>query len=240
VTTFVLVHGGCHGAWCWESVIEPLTVAGHRVLTVELPGRGETADRVATVTLEDWVAAVNTAIDSAADPPVLVGHSFGGLTVSELAERRGSDIAAVVYVAAIVPVDGSSGFATLMEAGATSALLDEGAIVLSEDGSTGEVPASQALKAFYGRTEPATAQAAIARMCPEALGPLLTPVSLGTSFTQVPKTYIGTTADRAVPVAFQRELADRCGARFVSVDSDHFPFYSAVDAFVETLVEHVG
>jgi len=240
VTAFVLVHGGFHGAWCWESVIKPLRAEGHHVQAVDLPGRGATADRVATVTFEDWVAAVSAAIDSAPETPVLVGHSVGGVTVSQVAECRGTDIVALVYVAGVVPVDGATGYATLLEPGPSSALLTEGAFVASADGTTGMVPPEHALVAFYGRTEPATAQTAIARLCPEAMRPLQVPVSLGTSYARVPKTYIGATHDRAVPLAFQRQLADRCGATFLGIDSDHSPFYSATDALVEALVDNAS
>ncbi len=40
---FVLVHGACHGAWCWEAVAERLAAKGHAVVTLDLPGHGRRA-----------------------------------------------------------------------------------------------------------------------------------------------------------------------------------------------------
>jgi alpha-beta hydrolase superfamily lysophospholipase len=55
--SFVFVHGGCHGAWCWAPVVERLIARGHEATAIDLPGRGATAGRLATVTLDEWIAA---------------------------------------------------------------------------------------------------------------------------------------------------------------------------------------
>src|SRR5690349_15716816 len=99
----ILVHGGVHGSWCWDKVLAPLRALGHDVETIDLPGRGEDADNVAAVTLEDWVAALSKQVDAGPTPVTLVAHSMGGVTSSVVADRRPDDIARVVYVAAVVP-----------------------------------------------------------------------------------------------------------------------------------------
>ena len=81
--------------------------------------------------------------------------------------------------------------------------------------------------AFYGRCSQADADAALARLCPEPILPLMTPLTLGAGFASVPTQYIGATEDRAVLPAFQRTLAERCGAEHVPIDADHSPFFSA-------------
>ena len=135
MTTFILVHGGAHAASCWEPVIAPLESRGHRVRAIDLPGRFDTQT---PVTLEDWVdhlsAEVDDVLASDGEPPVLVGHSMGGVTISQLADRRPHDIASLVYVNAVVPNDGEAALESLAAAGAESVVLEEGALVPVEGG----------------------------------------------------------------------------------------------------------
>ncbi|MGH9272295.1 MAG: alpha/beta fold hydrolase, partial [Ilumatobacteraceae bacterium] len=67
MTSSLLVHGICHGAWCWEATFEGLTARGHEVTAVELP----------LTSLADDAAIVREALDGLDDPAVLVGHSYG-------------------------------------------------------------------------------------------------------------------------------------------------------------------
>jgi pimeloyl-ACP methyl ester carboxylesterase len=218
-------------------VIGPLRALGHDVQAIDLPGRGESANLAGQVTLDDWIECVAEAVDAATEPPVLVAHSQGGVSSSAFAERRPGDVRSIVYINAVVPVDGASGLETFQEAGDDSILLAEGSIVFSGDGATAHVPPVKARDAFYNCCDDAEAEAAVARLCPESVQPLVTPLALGTGFASVPKTYIGARQDRVVPPALQRTLADRCGAQFVAIDSDHSPFLSATDTLVTLLAE---
>jgi pimeloyl-ACP methyl ester carboxylesterase len=236
VSAYVLVHGGVHGAWCWETVIGPLTDAGHHVQAIDLPGRAATAGDASHCTLDDYVAAIGAAVDRAPEPPVLVGHSMGGVSTSQYAERHSGNITEIVYLSAVVPEHGGSALSTLAEAGPDSALLAEGAVVVAED-LTVTIPPAHARACFYGRCEEADVQAALRRICPEPIGPLTEALQLGPSFAAVKKTYIGATYDNSVPPVLQRVLAERAGASFQMIDSDHSAFYSARTALIETLLD---
>ena len=86
MTPVVLVHGGMHGSWCWDPVL-PLLAAPH--VAVDLPGRGRRPAELATVSLDDAVQAVLDDADAAGfDRFVLVGHSLGGVTITETAVRH--------------------------------------------------------------------------------------------------------------------------------------------------------
>ena len=64
MATFVLIHGACHGAWCWEKLVPLLEARGHKVVAPDLPGSGE--DRttpVSAVTLSAYVNAVSKLLD---------------------------------------------------------------------------------------------------------------------------------------------------------------------------------
>jgi pimeloyl-ACP methyl ester carboxylesterase len=239
MSSLILIHGGGHGAWCWDPIVAGLRAAGHQVQAVDLPGRDGTPAGGCTVTFEDWMACVAAALDAAAQRPTLIAHSMGGLTSSQLAQRRPDDLAGIIYLSAVVPADGAAGLPTLQQAGPACALLEEGALTPSADGTTITVTPQAARVAFYGDCPEPDVQRALPRLCSEAMAPMMTPVQLGAAFRGVPKHYIGATRDRAVPLEFGRGLAVQCGAQFQTIESDHSPFYSAPEVLLAMLLDLV-
>lgn len=108
--TFVLVHGGRLGGWCWRHVRARLEAAGHRVVTPTLTGVGERAHLASPAVdmethVDDLVAVLE--FDDLEDV-VLVAHSYGGVVITGAAERAWARIAQLVYLDAIVPGAGDS------------------------------------------------------------------------------------------------------------------------------------
>lgn len=110
----VLVHGGAHGAWCWEPVLPLLS---SRSLAVDLPPKevrgglrgGPIPASLATTRLDDFVRSTIADIDAAGiERFVLVGHSMGGLTIAEIAKRIPERVAQLVFVSCIVPAEGQT------------------------------------------------------------------------------------------------------------------------------------
>src|SRR5687768_10086147 len=95
-SNIVLVHGGFVDGSGWEGVYSALRKRGHRVSIVQNP----------TVSLAGDVAATKLVLDAQDGPVVLVGHSYGGVVVTE----AGNDprVAALVYIAAFAPDAGES------------------------------------------------------------------------------------------------------------------------------------
>lgn len=86
----VLVHGAWHGAWCWQEHFVPaLTEAGYAVHAVSLRGHGGShgRDRLRWTRLADYVADLAAMTAGLPAPPILVGHSMGGLVVQKYLER---------------------------------------------------------------------------------------------------------------------------------------------------------
>jgi pimeloyl-ACP methyl ester carboxylesterase len=103
---FVLVHGGYHGAWCWERLLPLLRGP---VLAVDLPGRGRHPLPFDQVTIEGSADSVVGDIDSAGlGRVVLVGHSLGGATLPVVAGRLGERVVHMVFVSCLVVADGES------------------------------------------------------------------------------------------------------------------------------------
>jgi pimeloyl-ACP methyl ester carboxylesterase len=105
MTTFVLVHGGWHGAWCWEQVNARLSEAGHAVYTPTLAGLGERSHLLDPgIGLDAHVRDVVDVLELEG----LVGHSYGGMVISGAAELAASRLAHLVFLDAFVPEDGQS------------------------------------------------------------------------------------------------------------------------------------
>ncbi|MGA7052015.1 MAG: alpha/beta hydrolase [Mycobacterium sp.] len=102
----VLVHGGFHCAECWDLVLPHLN---RPTVAVDLPGRRACPADLATVTLQDCVAAVLDAADHAGfDRFMLAGHSIGGVTITETAWQHPERTSHLVYIAGLVPPPGGS------------------------------------------------------------------------------------------------------------------------------------
>ena len=95
----VLVHGAYGGAWCWSRVVGPLEAAGHTVETLDLPGAGDDLTPVEGVTLEACAARVGDVLAHSNEPALLVGHSMGGVVITQAASNHPDRIASLAYVA---------------------------------------------------------------------------------------------------------------------------------------------
>lgn len=106
---YVLVHGGMCGGWVWDSVAARLTDAGHDVRVVDqLPSGGTDPAHLGDLADDtEHVRLILDEIDEAVDDPVvLVGHSYGGMVLTELANHRA--VAHSVYLTAVWPQRGQS------------------------------------------------------------------------------------------------------------------------------------
>jgi pimeloyl-ACP methyl ester carboxylesterase len=110
VTTFVLVPGMCHGGWCFADLTEQLRAHGHRVHPLTLTGLSERGHLLhGGVNLETHLQDV-TALLATEDVrnAVLVGHSYGGMVITGVADRMPDRVDSLVYLDAVVPTDGDS------------------------------------------------------------------------------------------------------------------------------------
>lgn len=110
MATYVLVHGGWGGGWVWQHVARLLRAQGHEVFTPTLTGVGERAHlRGLAINLETHILDVVNVIDfEELRDVILVGHSYGGMVITGVADRRCEAIAALVYLDAFVGVDDES------------------------------------------------------------------------------------------------------------------------------------
>lgn len=108
--TFVLVHGAWHGGWCWRRVYDRLTNKGHYVIAPTLSGVGERSHLPPDlIDLSAQIADVAGEIKwKDLDGIVLVGHSYGGMVITGVAEQLRNRISAIVHLDAFMPENGQS------------------------------------------------------------------------------------------------------------------------------------
>ena len=100
MTTFALIHGAWHGAWCWEPLIPELERRGHRAVAVDLP-----CDDPSAATMDDARLIADSLAD-VGDDVVVVGHSLGAITAAVVPLLR--PVRRVVFLTALVPRPGLS------------------------------------------------------------------------------------------------------------------------------------
>ncbi|MES2272241.1 MAG: alpha/beta fold hydrolase [Pseudomonadota bacterium] len=233
MTTFFLIHGGLHGGWCWEEVSPLLEQAGHRVFAPDLPGSGGDGTPLADVTLKLCADHVSALIAREAKPVLLVGHSMGGITISEVAERIPDLLLGLVYVSARLIPDGLS-----MSDVRTNEIGSRLGLILSPDGIATTYDPARAAEVFYNTTAAEKIARIIPRLTPQPIAPIQTRLTLTEErFGSVPRAYVECTQDRSDPLPLQREMqaALPCDP-VITMDTDHSPFYSAPDALAQNLM----
>src|SRR3954463_331818 len=110
MATYVLVHGGGHGGWCYQRVARLLRSGGHEVYAPTLTGLGERSHLVSPqvdldMHVQDVVALLH--FEDLRDV-ILVGHSYGGMVITGVADRASDRIGRLVYLDAATPVNNQS------------------------------------------------------------------------------------------------------------------------------------
>jgi pimeloyl-ACP methyl ester carboxylesterase len=202
--TIVLVHGAFAESASWDGVIDPLARAGHPVIAAANPLRG----------VADDAASVGDLVRTVDGPVVLVGHSYGGLVISNVDPNAG-DIEGLVYVAAFAPEPGESAF-TLSSRFPGSTLGDALQPITRGDGTTDLLIARDRFHDQFCADVPA-AQAArmAATQRPVTLEALQEPSGERPLWRELPSWFLFGENDRNIPAAVEHFMAERAGARRV-------------------------
>ena len=204
----VLVHGGYHGAWCWDDVRAAMATPS---VAVDLPGRGTRPRPGQRVTFADCAAAVLEDADGAGfDRFLLVGHSLGGLTISTVANTAPDRLTGVVYLAALAPPPGTTVFDLLAPGQAAAAPAGVQAVLDPE--------LSRAM--FAGDLDDEAFAAAEARLVPEPTGLFIEPIA---SYQHtVPVTYVRATRDAVVTAELVAAMTPHLAPDVeLEIESDH-------------------
>jgi pimeloyl-ACP methyl ester carboxylesterase len=201
-TTIILVHGAFAESSSWDGVIDPLVSAGHAVIAAANPLRSLAAD----------AAAVSDVVRSVDGPVVLVGHSYGGAVISNVAPDAG-EITALVYIAAFAPDYGENANA-LSQRFPGSTLGEALQPVPRSDGTTDLYIRRELFHAQFIADVPESKAAHMAvTQRPVTLEALNEPTGERPLWKQVPSWFLIAGKDRNIPPELQRFMAERAGAR---------------------------
>jgi pimeloyl-ACP methyl ester carboxylesterase len=190
---------------------------------------------VAAITLAGWAQFVVETARSLPEPPILLGHSRGGIVISEAAERDPQAFSALVYLAAFMLPSGTT-LIKARDAMPRNAAFETGLTVAAR-GAALVMKREAAAQSFYGDCPEDAREAALDRLLPEPVAPLETALSLSdVRYGSVPRHYVECTLDEAIPIAQQRAMQSRLPCVSVTtLESAHSPFLSQPDALVAAL-----
>lgn len=237
MSTYVLIHGAWHGAWCWDKIVPLLKKKGHKVEATDLPGHGKDKTPIAQVTLKAYVDRVCQILDAQPKTVILVGHSMGGLVITQAAEYRPEKIKTLVLLAAYFPRNGEA-LAALGSSDKDPAKYLLANMIMSEDHSYFTVKDEVIKEIFYGDCSDKDVARAKSLWVPQPAAPLFTPVNTTEEkFGGVRRIYISTLRDKCIHPAMQEYMykAQPC-EKVISMDTSHSPFLSHPEELVRNLL----
>lgn len=235
--TYLLVHGAFQDSRAWTDVTPLLQAKGIQAIAVNLPGRVNDGSAPEHATLDGYREHVAAVVAAQPGPVVLVGHSFGGFTISAVAEQMPERIKTLVYVAAYLPQDGDS-MAKISETDQWNKFNKARQNFLpAKDYKTASVLADDQLLLFCAECSPEAQKKTLALMQAEPLKPAATPITLSPErFGKVDKVYIHTSNDNAVSYTLQQKMVQRTPVRTtLTLSTGHSPFVEAPQALADAL-----
>ena len=213
------MHGAWHGAWAWAPMLPALRARGLEPVTVDLPSAHGDGD------LRADVAVVRAALLARDEPTLLVGHSYGGMVITE-AGAGVAQVAGLVYVCAFLLDVGQS----------VVGLLDGGLPSWQRlDAERGLIRVADPVPTFYGDLDPDLAATWSGRLGVQTVSSFAQPLTAA-AWRHVPSVYVVAGRDAAIPPGTQRAMARRATA-VVELDSAHSPFASHPDALAGVVAE---
>ncbi|RIV31651.1 alpha/beta hydrolase [Flagellimonas lutimaris] len=219
--TIVLVHGAWEGAWSWGETIPFLEAEGHKVIAFDLPGHGDNEKPISEISLQLYADSVRKELDSIAEPVILVGHSFAGYIISQVAEDSKKFIEKLVFVASAIPYDNKPAVQIFKEDTESELLAN---MIFSEDESYATL-GREAIKdvIMTGATDEQV-DYALPKFVKQATKPFFEIVKTAKNFREVPKAYVETTKDRVISLAAQRKVQKETGINeVVTLEDGHVP-----------------
>ncbi len=234
MTQFVLVHGAWHGAWCWARVLPLLRAAGHTVHAVTLTGVGERAHLLSgDIRLRTHIQDVlNLIVCEELDDVVLVGHSYGGMVITGVADTLLQSQPAVlrhlVYVDAVTPHPGES-WCSQHTPEIVSARIE----AARNSGGIAIPPPDARVFGLHGADRDWVNR----RQTPQPLGVYQDPLSFDASrIARVPRTFIDCTTPPLATIAVMRQrVRQEPGWRVVELATGHDAMVSAPQKLAQAL-----
>ena len=230
MSKILLIHGSCHGAWCFRDLIPALDRLGHDAYAIDLPGHGQNPVPIETITLDAYRDAILDAID---EPVYLLGHSMAGFPISAAAEAAPDKIKRLIYLCAYAPQTGRS-LVDMRKSAPRQPLLE--AIDKTPDGLGFSVNLDHIERVFYHDCPADAIELARQNLCVQPIAPQATPITLTDRYHSVAKSYIRCANDQTIPPEYQSTMVEHWPAQDVyHMDTSHSPFFAAPDDLVQMI-----
>jgi pimeloyl-ACP methyl ester carboxylesterase len=226
---FLLIHGSCHGAWCWRDLIPALEARGHKARAIDLPGHNDGRD-LSSVTLEETAEAI---LMAAGPDTIVLGHSWAGYPISAAAEKDPSRLRGLIYLCAYVPTSGLS-MIDMRKRGPRQTLAH--AVIKDEDSNSYTIDRAEVPRLFYHDCPEEAVTYALERLCPQPIRPQDTPLTIGSNWESTSKAYIRCAGDQTIPPEYQADMVkDWPAERLHVMETSHSPFFAAPDALADLI-----
>jgi pimeloyl-ACP methyl ester carboxylesterase len=205
------------------------------VLAPDLPGHGNDNTPVPEITLQAYTDRVCQVLDSQSEKVILVGHSMGGIVITQTAEYRAEKIEKLVYLTAFLPRNGEF-LIKLAEKDSEAVVMPN--LIFAEDQSYITIKDEWLKEAFYGDCSDEDTAWAKLLLVPQATAPFAAPVSTSDkNFGKIPRVYISCLKDRAITRSAQEAMykASPC-EKIIYMDTCHSPFLSAPEKLADHLL----
>lgn len=228
--TFVLVHGGFHGGWCWGRVAALLRARGHTVYTPTQTGCGERSHLLSkSITLDTFVDDIANVLkwEDLVDV-VLVGHSFGGIAVTGVADRMPERINRLIYLDAVILQSGQTPFGRLPQE------IVEARMKAAEP--SGGVSVEPPPPSAFGVHDAAQTEFLQARLTSHPLGTYTSALTLAHPVTNgVPAVYVQCTDPVFSSLQTTRDWVKANGMKTVEIHTSHDAMITAPELLTDLL-----
>lgn len=227
--TIVLVHGAFADSSGWSGVASRLLDRGFPVLAFSNPLRGPIVDG-------NYLRAFLSTIEG---PVVLVGHSYGGVVITNAATGN-PNVKALVYVAAYAPTEGESVAVANHLGGGHTVVTDHLVVRPFPGAAPGDADAyidpAWFHQLFAQDLPKRTTRFMAATQRPGALGALVTP-SGAPAWEEIPSWYLVANQDRIIPPEAERAMAERAGSTITAINSSHVAMMSHPRAVARLILQ---
>lgn len=241
MSTYILIHGSWHGSWCWQKVAPLLRQAGHSVCTPDLPGHGEDKTPLSAITPELVMQSITDLLTIQQEPVILVGHSSGGMLITEAARQRPEKVRTLVYLSAFLLPPGVTPRAIAQE---DHESLLQASLTIDGERGVSIVRPEAARELFYADCSDEDAAWAKSSLVPETLrsqakGEAAPQAIIVESDSEwIPRVYIACLQDKALGPAMQRKMYTEMPCRKVyTLPTGHSPFISRPEQLAACLLE---
>lgn len=225
MSTFVLVHGAWHGAWCWYKVIPLLEKMGHKAVTFDLPSHGRDKILPENVTFRDYVDCLNNKLDAEKEPVILVGHSMSGSLISQCAEENPDKVKRLIYLSAFLLQDGEN----IQQLLGNKGLAKDAPFLIKEEFIK---------EALYADCSESDISLAKSLLTLEPNKPSHESIHISHErYGKIPRSYISCLKDHAIPVDLQQKMYSKMPCEpVIQMETSHSPFFSAPEQLVDHLI----